>query len=107
MAVRNNPFKPFTRKIPTPLKNKYFIGLAIFVAWMVFFDKHDVLTQWHLQQTLNKMEDDRIYYKDKIKEAHQDRMDIQLNKEKFAREKYYLQKSNEDVFIMVDPKEGN
>ena len=104
MAVRNNPFKPFTKAIPAPLKNKYFLITTIFVAWMIFFDKHDVLTNWQLQQTLNKMEEDRAYYRAKIREAHQDRVDVENNKEKFAREKYYLQKSNEDVFIMVDPE---
>jgi cell division protein DivIC len=103
MAVRNNPFKPFTKSIPAPFKNKYFVITTIFVAWMVFFDKHDILTQWQLQQTLNKMEEDREYYKTKIREAHEDQVDIRNNKEKFAREKYYLQKSNEDVFIMIDP----
>jgi len=103
MAVRNNPFKPFTKKIPAPFKNKYFVVSICFVALLIFFDKHDVLTQYELRQTLNEMEADKQYFKDKIKEAHQDRMDIENNKEKFAREKYYLQKSNEDVFIMVEP----
>ena len=105
MAVRNNPFKPFTKRIPAPFKNKYFLIATIFVAWMVFFDKHDVLTQWQLQQTLNNLEEDKQYYKTKIREAHEDRVDIQNNKEKFAREKYYLQKNNEDVFIMIEPNE--
>lgn len=105
MAVRNNPFKPFTKKIPEPFKNKYFLTLTVFVALMVFIDKHDILTQWQLQQTLNKLEEDKLYYKNKIKKAHQDRVDIHNNIEKFAREKYFLQKSNEDVFIMVDPNQ--
>lgn len=103
MAVRNNPFKPFTRNIPAPFRNKYFLIASVFVAWMVFFDKHDVVTQWQLQQTLNNIEQDKEYYKNKIKEAHHDQVDIQNNKEKFAREKYFLQKSEEDVFIMIDP----
>lgn len=105
MAVRNNPFKPFTRMIPAPFKNKYFLITTLFVGWMIFFDKHDILTNWQLQQTLNKIEEDKNYYKDKIKEAHEDRVDVQNNKEKFAREKYYFQKNDEDVFIMVEPDE--
>lgn len=107
MAVRNNPFKPITKQIPAPLKNKYFLVTTLFVAWLVFFDKHDVLTNWQLQQTINEMEEDHSYYKNKIREAHQDRVDVQNNPEKFAREKYFLQKKNEDVFIMVEPKEDN
>lgn len=105
MAVRNNPFKPFTRMIPAPLKNKYFLITTLFVGWMIFFDKHDILTNWQLQQTLNKIEEDKNYYKEKVKEAHEDRVDVQNNQEKFAREKYYFQKSDEDVFIMVDPEQ--
>lgn len=106
MAVRNNPFKPLSNAIPAPLKNKYFLVATLFVAWMVFFDKHDVLTMFHLEQTQNELEADKLYYKSKIKEAHEDRVDIEGNKEKFAREKYYLQKSDEEVFIMIDPKEN-
>jgi len=102
MAVRNNPFKPIIKQIPAPLRNKYFLVLAIFITWMIFFDKHDMLTQWQLQQTLNKMEEDQAYYDEKIRETWQDKQDIENNKEKFAREHYYLQKDNEDIFIIVD-----
>ena len=72
---------------------------------MIFFDKHDILTQWQLQQTLNKMEQDKAYYEVKIQETWQDKQDLENNKEKFAREHYYLQKDNEDVFIIVDQNE--
>ena len=102
MAVRNNPFKPIIKQIPAPLRNKYFLVLTIFIAWMIFFDKHDMLTQWQLQQTLNKMEEDKNYYDEKIRETWQDKQDLESNKEKFAREHYNLQKDNEDVFIIVE-----
>ncbi len=102
MAVRNNPFKPIIKQIPAPLRNKYFLVLTIFITWMIFFDKHDMLTQWQLQQTLNKMEEDRSYYDEKIRETWQDKQDLENNKEKFAREHYNLQKDNEDVFIIVE-----
>jgi len=67
---------------------------------MIFVDKHDFLTQYRLQQTLNKLERDIVYYEDKIDEVKKDRRDIQNNKEKFAREHYYLNKKDEDVFII-------
>ncbi len=102
MAVRSNPFKPILKKIPAPLKNKYFIVLAFFCALMIFFDKHDVLTQWRLQQTLNQLEKDKVYYQNKIKEAKEDKRDIELNTEKFARERYYMKKDDEDVFIIIE-----
>ncbi len=105
MALRNNPFKPLVRQIPAPFRNKYFLVLAVFITWMIFFDKHDILTQWQLQQTLNKMEEDKAYYESKLQEAWQHKQDIETNKEKFARENYYLQKEHEDVFIIVEEKD--
>lgn len=102
MAIRNNPFKPFLKKIPTPLRNKYFLVLVVFFGWLIFFDTHDVLTQWRLQQSLHKLEQDKIYYEEKIEEVKKDKRDIENNKEKFAREHYYMKKSNEDVFIIVE-----
>jgi len=102
MAVRNNPFKPITRKIPDTLKNKYFLVLVIGAAWMIFFDKHDFLTQWKLNQTLKELEVDKVYYEEKITEVKEDKKDIENNKEKFAREHYYMKKNNEDVFIFVE-----
>ena len=102
MALRNNPFKPILKKIPAPLQNKYFLVLLFFCAWLVFFDRHDVLTQFKLQQTLNRLEVDKVYYEDKIKQAKKDKKDIEEDKEKFAREHYYMKKDDEDVFIFVE-----
>ena len=102
MAIRNNPFRPILKKIPAPFKNKYFMVLIFFMAWMIFIDKHDVLTQIKLQQTLNKLEVDKDYYHDRIDEERQNTKDIKSNPEKFAREHYHLQKKDEDVFIFVE-----
>ena len=104
MAVRKNPFQPYLDQIPAPLKNRYFVVLILFFGWMIFFDKHDVWTQWQLQSTLKSLETDRAYYIKKIEEVRQDKKDIEENKEKFAREKYFMKRDNEDVFIIV--KEG-
>ncbi len=102
MALRNNPFKPILKKIPTPLQNKYFLVLIFFCGWMIFVDKHDVLTQFKLQSTLDRLELDKTYYEEKIEEAKQDRLDIEKHKEKFAREHYHMKQADEDVFIFVE-----
>jgi len=69
---------------------------------MVFFDKHDILTQYRLQKSLDHLEMDRTYYHEKIETAKADKVDIERDKEKFAREHYYMQKDDEDVFIFVE-----
>lgn len=105
MASGNNPLQALLEEIPAPLRNKYFLVLIAFFAWMIFFDKHDFITQWQLQRTVDKLENDKEFYSKKIKESEQDRFDLEANREKFAREHYYLQKANEDVFIIRKKEE--
>lgn len=105
MAIGKNPLQALIEEIPAPLRNKYFLVLVAFFAWMIFFDKHDFITQWQLQRTVDKLEKDKQYYSKKIEEAEQDRYDLEVNREKFAREHYYLQKSDEDVFIIKKKEE--
>lgn len=100
--ANNNPFKPFLDKLPKPFKNKYFLVLAAFIAWMIFFDRHDFLTEWRLQKMVNKMEMDKSYYSDQIEKAKQERLERKDYDEKFARERYFMKKPGEDVFIIVE-----
>ena len=103
--IRNNPFKPLIRQIPAPIRNRYFLVLVFFFAWLIFFDKHNVWTQYQLQQSLDKLKSDKIFYEKKIIEVREAAEDIALNKEKFAREKYFMKKRNEDVFVIVRDEE--
>ncbi len=105
MALPQNPLQPIIDLIPKPLRNRYFIVLILFFGWMVFVDKHDVLTQFKLQRTVNKLEADKTYYEEKIEEAQQEKHDIEEDKEKFAREKYYMKKKGEDVFIIEEKED--
>lgn len=103
MAAKSKPKNPIQEvidKLPPPLKNRYFIVLVLFFAIMVFFDKHNIIVQWQLQQTLNRLEADKAYYEEKLEEAKQMRYDLEVNIEKFAREKYYMKRNDEDVFII-------
>ncbi len=102
MANGRNPLKPLLNLIPAPLRNKYVIVLILFFGWMIFFDKHDFWTVWRLQRTVDKLEEDKEFYSKQIEKAEQERLDLEANKEKFAREKYYMKKNDEDVFIIVE-----
>lgn len=100
--MRNNPFQDLLRYVPAPLRNKYVVALVFFFAWMIFIDKHDVRTQYQLQKTVEKLEEEKAFYSQKIEEAEQERLDLEVDKEKIAREKYFMKKPGEDVFIIVD-----
>lgn len=103
--MANNPLQALWNQLPAPFRNKYFLSLAIFFAMLVFFDKHDILTQWRLNRMVNKMEEDKAYYTKKIEDAKLERLDMDANKERFAREQYYMKKGNEDVYIIVEEEQ--
>lgn len=103
--MANNPLQALWSQLPAPFRNRYFLSLTLFVALLVFFDKHDVLTQWRLHRMVDKLEADKEYYAKKIEEAKLERLDMDANKERFARERYYMKKGNEDVYIIVEEDE--
>ena len=90
------------RRLPAPLQNRYYLTLTIFFFVMVFLDRHNLWTQWRLQQSISRLEQDKNFYQNKIKEAKDEAEDFELTKERFAREHYFMKQRNEDVFIIVD-----
>jgi cell division protein FtsB len=100
-----NLFRQLTNMLPAPLRNRYFLALALFFAYMIFFDRHDLLTQIQLQRMVNKLESDRTYYEEKIEEEKREKQDMDVNQERFARERYFMQRADEDVYIIVEEEE--
>jgi cell division protein FtsB len=90
--------------VPAPLRNRYIFVLAVFFFWMIFIDKHDVITQWRLQHTLDKLQKDKAYYSKKIQEAERERKNLEKNGEQYGRERYYMKEEGEDVFIIEEEK---
>ncbi|MBP7274424.1 MAG: hypothetical protein KA974_11325 [Saprospiraceae bacterium] len=97
-----NLFRPIISQIPSPIRNRYALTGIVFFLWMAFFDRHSIWTQLKLKHTLNKLHEDRALYEQRIAETEQERLAIEADKEKFAREQYYMHKENEDVFIIVE-----
>jgi cell division protein DivIC len=102
MAFPLNPWQAIVQRLPKPLQNRYYLTLVLFLFFIVFVDRHDLWTQFRLQRALGRMEDDRVFYQQKIKEAREEADDFDYTKEKFAREHYYMKQPNEDVFIIPD-----
>lgn len=86
-----------------PFKNWYFLLLLAFITWMVFFDGNDVSTQLRLKNKLVELENEKIELREKIGLNTSALSALREDKEKFAREKYYMKKDDEDVFI-IDKK---
>ena len=97
-----HPLTTLWRKVPAYLRNKYFLTLLVFLALMVFVDRHDVVTQFRLHTTVNRLESDLERYDELTAQAEATKLDMEQNREQFARENYYMQQDDEDVFIIVD-----
>lgn len=84
--------------------NKFFITGFAFVAWMTFFDQESFIDQYQLSQTLGDLESKKQYY---LNEITNNELNIDLLQsdsthiEKFAREKYFMKKDNEEVFVII------
>ena len=102
MSLSSNPWQMIWRRLPTPLQNRYYLTLVAFLFILIFLDKHSLWTQWRLWRAEQRLEQDRAYYEEKIKEAREEAEDFEMTKEKFAREHYYMKRANEDVYIVKD-----
>ena len=92
------------RKILSVIKNKFFITLVLFSVWMVFFDKNNFINQIELRKNLHQYQKEKQYYQQQIaadSEATYDLMSDSTHLEKFARERYFMKKDSEDVFLMI------
>ena len=85
-------------------RNKYFVATAAFVVWMLFFDKNDMLSQYEYRAEVNKLQEEKDFYEKETTQVKKDLKELSTNlksAEKFAREKYFMKKDNEDVFVIV------
>ena len=91
--------------IPTKWINKFtIVGLA-FLVWIAFFDQHNLIDSYKVSRNLDRMTTEKEEQIQKIAEAKQHKLDLENNKEKFAREKYYMHKADEEIFIIEKTKE--
>ena len=84
------------------ISNKYVWVLLFFLTWMLFLDNYSYFDHRILDKQINELEVNKNYYQEEIKK---DQANIkQLNNpeqtEKYAREKYYMKKDSEDIYVI-------
>ena len=88
-----------------PTRNPYLLLGLGFLTWMLFFDSEDLITQYQVWSQLKKLKEDKAYYLESIEKISRDREELMTQEElmeKFAREKYYMKRPTEDVYVFVD-----
>jgi Septum formation initiator. len=83
----------------------YAVILAVYVINIVFFDEHNIINRRKNQQYIEQLEMQKQSYLDNIK-ANKETIfllkDTNNNAflEKYAREKYFFKKVDEDIFVI-------
>ena len=82
--------------------NRYLLIFILFVVWMIFFDTNSFFIHDELNKDIKALEENKEFYKDEIDKdkAFIEKMKDSNEMERYAREKYYLKKDNEDIYII-------
>ncbi len=87
------------------IRNKYVLTILVFGIWVFFFDQNNLLTRISDVKALRRLEEEKLYYQQKIKDDQQRLRELKTdnaNLEKFAREQYRMKKPNEDIFVIIE-----
>ena len=84
------------------IKSTYGIIIILFIIWMIFFDSNSLIIHNELDNDINELDNQKSYYE---KEIVKDNIELQLIQsdsglEKYAREKLFMKKDNEEIFLI-------
>ena len=95
------------------LANRYVLVLIFFAVWLLFLDNYSYLEHRVLNREINEIEENTNYYKTEIKKDSTSIKELKNHDqvERYAREKYYMKRDSEDIYIIEFdeelPKEEN
>lgn len=84
--------------------NRYFFTFLIFVIWMTFIDNTSWLVVRNLNREINKYEEQLEFYKKEFEKNdafYKKLIGNKSEKEKYARENYFMKRNDEEIFILV------
>lgn len=84
------------------ISNKYVLIGLVFGFWMIFLDTNSWFIHHELDQEIEELQDNRKYYQDEIAKdkAVIKKLQDSVELEKFARQKYYMKRPNEEIYII-------
>jgi cell division protein FtsB len=92
-------------KLSRILKNFYILTALFFLSWLLIFDSNDIVTQVKLSNKESDLRKTKAFYNAQIEGVKSDREALLNNDdllERIAREKYFMKRDNEDVFVVVE-----
>ena len=93
------------KKVLPIIKNKFVLTIFIFIIWLLFFDRNNLVDRAKELHHLRQLERDKKYYIERIDKDSKRLKQLKTNNknlEKFAREQYLMKKDNEDIFVIIE-----
>lgn len=83
-------------------KNPMVFIVLIFVIWMIFFDTNSLIIHNELSNDIDKLNNQKKYFTNEINKDKSELKLLQTDSglEKYAREKLFMKKENEDIFLI-------
>tara|TARA_B100001989_G_C24311415_1_gene350661 strand:- start:182 stop:490 length:309 start_codon:yes stop_codon:yes gene_type:complete len=90
------------KKITNFFKNPMVFIVLIFVIWMIFFDTNSLIIHNELSNDIDKLNNQKKYFTNEINKDKSELKLLQTDSglEKYAREKLFMKKENEDIFLI-------
>ncbi len=84
------------------ISNKYVLISLVFAIWMIFLDTNSWFIHHELDEELNDLRDNKEFFQTEIAKdkAIIKNLNDSVELEKFARQKYYMKRDNEDIYII-------
>jgi len=96
-------------RLPKPLRNFYVVSAILFFLWMLFIDIDKIPRQIRRAQFNKVLNREVHFYTEKIKKGEEELQGLKTDSEKLerlAREKYFMHKASEDVFVIEKAEEA-
>jgi len=111
--MKKIPFKIPTLTFTRPswkgiLMSRYLWTFVIAAVWLFFFDSFSILKQQKMKGNIEALKRDKAFYEDETRKVDYRRELIFSDREeleRFARERYYMHRSNEDVYVVAENPE--
>ena len=89
-------------KILKFVKSTYGIIIILFIFWMIFFDSNSLIIHSELNNNIKELNEQKTYYE---KEISKDNIELEMIQsdsglEKYAREKLFMKRDNEESFLI-------
>jgi hypothetical protein len=93
--------KVITKILPI-IKNKYYVTIIAFIVWILFFDSNNLYEIYKFRKAYHQLQNEKNFYIDETARVNLEKQELfnsEKSLEKFARERYFMKRDDEDLYI--------